>query len=381
MGYSVFTQEHEDLRKKIREFVQTEIAPHVDRWEKQEYFDDWVFPRMGELGFLALRYPKEYGGGGWDYLAGMILSEELACCGAGGLALATGVQTDMAIPPILEFGTESQKEKYFIPAIKGQKVACLGITEPNAGSDVSSIQTRAVRDGDHWVINGSKTFITNGTRGGFITLVAKTNPELGYNGVSLFIVESGTPGYRVTRKLKKVGMICSDTAELVFEDCRVPAENLLGKEGRGFHQIMWELQGERMIGCAVILAPAVRAFEKAREYARTRMQMGKPLVNYQAISHRLAEVAIELEAARQMVYATAKKFGAGDYPVKEISMCKLVSAKVASKVADLAVQIYGGYGILMDCEAQRFWRDSRLYHIGGGTDEVMKDVIAKTMGL
>ncbi len=381
MKYSVFTEEHQAVRKTIRKFVETEIAPHVEEWERQEYFPDWIFRRMGELGFLSLRYPEKYGGAGGDYFMGIVLGEEMSRCGMGGLPMAVAVQTDMATPPIMQFGSEEQIQNYLVPALKGEKIACLGITEPNAGSDVASIETRAVRDGDHWVINGRKIFITNGVRADFITLVAKTSPELGYNGVSLFLVEKDTPGFTVTRKLKKVGMRSSDTAELLFEDCRVPAENLLGTENRGFHQIMWELQGERLIGAAGAVAGAQKTFEKAVDYARQRTQFGRPLVGFQVIAHKLAEMATELEGARQLVYSTARKFASGEYPVKEISICKLVGAQVGYRVADAALQIHGGYGYMMEYEVQRAWRDSRLNRIGGGTDEIMKEVIAKTLGL
>ncbi|HBV97216.1 MAG: acyl-CoA dehydrogenase [Peptococcaceae bacterium BICA1-7] len=381
MKYSAFTEDHHAARRAIRKFVDAEIAPHVEEWERQEYFPDWVFPRMGDLGFLSLRYPEEYGGAGGDYFMGLVLGEEMARCGAGGLPMAVAVQTDMATPPIMQFGTEEQKKKYLIPALRGRKVASLGITEPNAGSDVASIETRAVRDGDHWVINGRKIFITNGLRADFITLVAKTDPGLGYNGVSLFLVDRGTPGFTVTRKLKKLGMRSSDTAELLFEDCRVPGENLLGVENRGFHQIMWELQGERLIGAAGAVAAAQKTFEEALLYARARMQFGKPLVRFQVIAHRLAGMATELEAARALVYSTARKFAAGEYPVKEISMAKLVGGQVSHRISDAALQIYGGYGYMMEYGVQRAWRDSRLNRIGGGTDEIMKEVIAKTLGI
>lgn len=381
MPYSIFTEEHQQVRQAIRKFVEKEIVPHVEEWEKQGYFADWVFPRLGELGFLGLRYPEKYGGAGGDYFMGIVLAEELARSGCGALAMAVAVQTDMATPPIMQFGTEEQIKKYLIPAIKGQKVACLGITEPNAGSDVAGIETRAVRDGDHWVINGRKIFITNGVRADFIVLVAKTDPALGYNGVSLFLVDKGTPGFHVTRKLEKVGMRSSDTAELLFEDCRVPAENLLGQENRGFHQIMWELQGERLMGMACAVAGAQRTWEKALEYARQRSQFGRPLVKFQVIAHRLAEMATAIEAARQLVYSTARLYAAGQYPVREIAMAKLICARMSFQVADAALQIHGGYGYMMEYEVQRAWRDSRLNRIGGGTDEIMLEIIAKSLGL
>lgn len=381
MKYSIFNEEHEAVRRTIRKFIEQEIVPYVEEWEKDGYFADWVFPRMGELGLLSLRYPEKFGGAGGDYFMGLVLAEETARCGIGGLPMAVAVQTDMATPPIMQFGSEAQIQKYLVPALKGEKVASLGITEPNAGSDVAAIQTRAVRDGEDWVINGRKTFITNGVRADFITLVAKTNPDLGYNGVSLFLVDKGTPGFNVTRKLDKVGMRSSDTAELLFEDCRVPAESLLGLENRGFHQIMWELQGERLIGAAAAVAGAQKTFEKALDYARGRSQFGRPLVKFQVIAHKLAEMATEIEAARQLVYSTARKYAAAEYPVKEISMAKLVGGQVSYRVADMALQIHGGYGYMMEYEVQRAWRDSRLNRIGGGTDEIMKEVIAKTLGL
>lgn len=381
MNYLVFTEEHQQVRQTIRKFVEKEIVPHVEEWERQGYFADWVFPRLGELGFLGLRYPEKYGGSGGDYFMGIVLAEELARSGCGSLSMAVAVQTDMATPPIMQFGSEEQIKKYLIPAIKGQKVACLGITEPNAGSDVAAIETRAVRDGDHWVINGRKIFITNGVRADFIVLVAKTDPALGYNGVSLFLVDKGTPGFHVTRKLEKVGMRSSDTAELLFEDCRVPAENLLGQENRGFHQIMWELQGERLMGMACAVAGAQRTWEKALEYARQRSQFGRPLVKFQVIAHRLAEMATEIEAARQLVYSTARKYAAGQYPVQEIAMAKLICARTSYRVADAALQIHGGYGYMMEYEVQRAWRDSRLNRIGGGTDEIMLEIISKSLGL
>lgn len=381
MSYAIFSEEHEAVRKTIRRFVEKELVDHIQEWEDAEYFADWVFPRMGELGLLGLHYPEAYGGQGGDYFMGMILAEELSRSGAGGLPMAVAVQTDMATPPILKFGTEEQKQKYLVPALKGQKVACLGITEPNAGSDVAAIETRAIRDGDQWVINGRKIFITNGVRADFITLVAKTDPAKGYNGVSLFLVDKDTPGFQVGRKLKKVGMCCSDTAELLFEDCRVPAENLLGQEGKGFHQIMWELQGERLIAAAAAVASAQLAFEKSMEYARQREQFGKAIIKFQVNAHKFAELASEIEAARQLVYYTAGKFAKGEYPVKEISMSKLLASRVSCHAADEALQIHGGYGYMMEYPVQRIWRDVRLNRIGGGTDEVMKEIIAKSLGI
>ncbi len=376
-----FTGEHETVRKTLRRFVEKELAPHAEEWEKEEYFPDWVFRRMGELGFLGLRYPEEYGGQGGDLFMSIVFFEELARSGIGGLPLAMLVQTEMVPPPILQFGTEEQKQKYLAPTLKGEKIACLGITEPNAGSDVAAIQTRAVRAGTHWVINGRKIFITNGVRADFILLVAKTDPSKGHQGISLFFVDKRTPGFTVSRKLKKVGMACSDTAELLFEDCRVPAENLLGEENKGFYQIMWELQGERLFGAVGAVAGAQYAYERALAYARQRVQFGRPICEFQVIAHKLVDMATEIEAVRQLIYATTWKVAQGEYPVKEISMCKLAGAQMACRVADLALQIHGGYGYMMEYPVQRTWRDARLNRIGGGTDEIMKEIIARSLGI
>ncbi len=378
---SYFTAQHEELRKSVRRFVETELAPHAQEWEDAAYFADWVFPRMGELGFLGLHYPTDYGGQGGDYFASVVLSEEMARCRCGGLGMAVAVQTDMATPPILKFGTEEQKQRYLVPAIKGEKVACLGITEPNAGSDVQNVQTWAKPDGDDWIINGSKIFITNGIRADFITLVARTDRGRGFEGVTLFLVDADTPGFIRSRKLEKVGMLASDTAELAFEDMRVPGDAVLGEVGQGFYNIMWELQGERMIGAAGAIAGAQLTFEATLEYAKQREAFGKPIGQQQVIKHMLVDMATKIEVAREYNYSIAKRFGEGEYPVKEISMCKLVSGQVAHEVADTAMQIWGGSGYMADNPVQRAWRDTRLIRIGAGTDEIMKEVIGKAYGL
>jgi citronellyl-CoA dehydrogenase len=378
---SYFTAEHEELRQSIRKFVETELAPHAGEWEADAYFADWVFPRMGELGYLGLHYPVEYGGQGGDYFASVVLSEEMARSRCGGLGMAVAVQTDMATPPILKFGTKEQKQNYLVPAIKGEKVACLGITEPNAGSDVQNVQTWAKPDGDDWIINGSKIFITNGIRADFITLVARTDRGRGFEGVTLFLVDCNTPGFIRSRKLEKVGMLSSDTAELAFEDMRVPKAAVLGEVGQGFYSIMWELQGERMIGAAGAIAGAQLTFDATLEYAKQREAFGKPIGHHQVIKHMLVDMATKIELAREYNYSIAKRFGEGEYPVKEISMAKLVSGQVAHEIADTAMQIWGGAGYMADNPVQRAWRDTRLIRIGAGTDEIMKEVIGKSFGL
>lgn len=376
MRHPMFTEEHELFRGSVRKFVEKELAPHADEWEAAEEFPNTVFTRMGELGFLGVRYPEKYGGQNCDFLFSIVLAEELGRSGMGSIGMAVAVQSEMATPPIHKFGSEEQKMKYLLPANQGKMIACLGITEPNAGSDVAAIQTTARRDGDQWVINGRKIFITNGVRADFITLVARTGEKKGYKGFSLFLVDKGTPGFTVTRKLTKVGMRSSDTAELLFEDCRVPASAMLGEEGKGFYHIMWELQGERIMGAANAVSRAQMAHELAVKYAQERVQFGKPLAHFQVTRHRLADMATEIEAARHLIYYCAWMFQNGEYPVKEISMAKLFAAQAAARVADAALQIHGGYGYMMEYPIQRLWRDIRLGRIGGGTDEIMKEIIA-----
>src|SRR3954466_9649287 len=286
----IFTEEHEALRASIHAFVERELAPHAEEWEETA-FPDSVFHRLGELGFLGLSMPEQYGGQGGDYPCNLVLAEELSFAGSGGMAMGVAVHTDMATPPILQFGTEEQKQRYLVPAIKGEKISCLGITEPDAGSDVKGIRTRAVRDGDEWVINGSKTYITNGHRADFIVLVTKTDPDAGHDGFTLFVVDMDLPGVIREKKLVKMGMHASDTALLAFQDVRVPASAVLGEIGKGFYQIMWELQGERMIGAAGAVAGARGFFEQPLQSANERGAFGRPIAKFQVPRHKFAEMA------------------------------------------------------------------------------------------
>src|SRR3954469_4620834 len=278
----IFTEEHEALRESIHAFVERELAPHAEEWEDTT-FPDSVFRRMGELGFLGLSMPEAYGGQGGDYFCNLVLAEELSHSGSGGLAMGVAVHTDMATPPILAFGTEEQKQQYLVPCIKGEKISCLGITEPDAGSDVSGIRTRAVREGDEWVIDGSKTYITNGHRADFIVLVTKTDAEAGYDGLTLFLVDMDLAGVVREKRLEKLGMHASDTALLAFSDVRVPADAVLGQVGKGFYQIMWELQGERLIGAAGCVAAAQRVFDQTLQYAQDRKAFGRSIGKFQVI--------------------------------------------------------------------------------------------------
>ena len=378
----IFTDEHEQLRESIRKFAQKELAPHAEEWEETT-FPDSVFPRMGELGFLGLDKPEEYGGQGGDYYTSLVLAEEIVHAQSGGLAMGIAVHTDMAMPPILAFGTEEQKQEWVVPAIQGKKILCLGITEPDAGSDVAGIKTRAVRDesSGEWVINGSKTYITNGHRADVIVLVTKTDPDAGYDGFTLFLVPMDAPGVIREKKLEKLGMHASDTALLAFQDVRVPDNAVLGQVGKGFYHIMWELQGERLIGAAGCVAGAQRCFEQTLQYAKDRTAFGKQIGKFQVIRHKFAEMATKIETARQMVYTTAWRFQNGEYPVREISMAKLYASRIAVEVADECIQVHGGAGYMREYGVERVWRDMRLNRIGAGTDEIMLDVIGRSYGL
>jgi alkylation response protein AidB-like acyl-CoA dehydrogenase len=376
----IFTDEHEALRESIRAFVTKELTPHAMEWEETT-FPNSVFTRMGELGFLGLDKPERYGGQGGDYYTSLVLAEEMTGAQSGGLAMGVAVHTDMAMPPILAFGSEEQKREWVVPAIAGKKILCIGITEPDAGSDVAGIKTRAVRDGSDYLINGSKTYITNGHRADVIVLVTKTDADAGYDGFTLFLVPMDAPGVIREKKLEKLGMHASDTALLAFQDVRVPESAVLGQVGKGFYHIMWELQGERLIGAAGCVAGAQRTFNRTLEYANERKAFGRSIGHFQVIRHKFAEMATKIESARQMVYVTAWRFQNGEYPVREISMAKLHAARVAVEVADECIQIHGGAGYMREYGVERAWRDARLNRIGAGTDEIMLDVIGRSYGL
>jgi alkylation response protein AidB-like acyl-CoA dehydrogenase len=384
--HMIFTDEHDDLRESMKAWVQKELAPNADEWE-ETLWPDSALRRMGELGFIGLCFPEEYGGEGGDYYYSLVRAECLSYAGSGGLGMGLAVHTDMVLPPIEMLGTEEQKQRYLVPGIKGEKIGALGITEPGAGSDVAGIRTTAIRDGDEYVINGSKIFITNGARADFIVLVTKTDPGARHDGITLFIVDlkdddgNPVPGFSVSRTLEKMGMHASDTAELAFEDVRVPAENLLGQEGKGFYHISWELQGERLVGAVGSVAGAERCFEQTLEYAKEREAFGRPIGKFQAIRHKFAEMAMKIEAAKQLTYSTAWRFNNGEYPVREITMAKLYASRIACEVADECIQIHGGYGYMKEYGVERAYRDMRLNRIGAGADEVMLDVIGRSYGI
>lgn len=380
---SPFTAEHDLLRRSLREWVEAEIAPHVASWEEEGDFPDSVFQRAGELGFLGLGFPESAGGQGGDYWAQVVFLEELGRVN-GAIAMVLSVQTDMATPPILEFGTEAQIDRWLKPALRGELIGAIGITEPDTGSDVASIRTHAMRDGDEWVLNGSKMYITNGARADFITMVVRTgeleegNP---WGGISMFIVDTSLPGFTVSKKLEKSGLRMSDTALLFMDDMRLPADALLGVEGEGFKQIMWELQGERL-GVSIFGVAGARALlAEAVGYARERRAFGRAIGEFQAVSHRLADTATEIEAVQALVYECCDLWERGVYATEEVAMVKLAVGQLNNRVADVALQTMGGAGLVEGTLVSREWLGTRIGRIGGGSDEVQRQILARIMGI
>ena len=391
----VFDDQHDMFRQAVRTFVQKEVEPHVEDWEQAGQIPKSIWPRMGALGFLGVEYDERYGGGGADFVSTMVLCEEMARSGCASLAMAVGVHTDMASPHLFWTGSEALKQKYLPDICSGRLLTAIAVTEPGGGSDVAAIRTRAVRDGDQFVLNGSKMFITNGVLADLYFVAARIeDPDAGsgkgsragagdrrHRGISMFLVERDTPGFSVSRKLDKMGMRASDTAELSFQDMRVPAESLLGQEGKGFYQVMRIFQRERLVAGLHAVAACDRALADTVAYVRQRQAFGGPLSDKQVIRHKLADLATLIEAGRWLTYATCLKFRDGGDPVKEISMVKLFTAEMAQRVAYDCVQLHGGYGYMREYPIERFFRDIRLMTIGGGTSEIMKDIIAKQMEL
>jgi len=378
----LFTEEHGMLRKSVRAFVEKEVAPRVDEWEEAGRIPKSFWRRLGELGFLGLEFPVEYGGAGGDFLSSVVLGEEMARCRSGGVAFSVLVHTDMSSPWLTRFGNDSQKRKYLPGITSGEIVCALGITEPGTGSDMANLATRAVRKGDHYLLTGSKIFITNGVYGDLYFVAARTatgTAERRYDGISMFLVERRLPGFEVSRKLDKMGMRASDTAELAFHECPVSAENLLGVEGRGFQQLAAGLQRERIMAAVLALSGAAQALEDTTAFLRERQAFGELLSRKQALRHKVADMATEIEAARHLVYHAASCYNAGDDRITEVSMAKLFATEVANRVAYQAVQLYGGYGYMSEFPVERFFRDVRLWTIASGTSEIMKEIIAKRL--
>ncbi len=370
------SEEYRMIQRMVREFAEKEIAPRAEEIDETDRFPEDLFRRMGELGILGLPFPEEYGGSGADYIALVLALEEIARV-SGTMAIILDAHTSLCCEPIYLFGTEEQKRKYLVPLARGEKIGAFGLTEPQAGSDAGATRTRAVRDGDSWIINGQKCFITNGSVADVVVITAKTAPELGTRGISAFIVEKGTPGFRPGRDEKKMGLKGSVTSELFFEDCRIPAENLLGKENEGFKQFLTTLDAGRVAIAAMAVGLAQGAFERSVAYAKQRVQFGQPIANFQAIQWMIAEMATEIDAARLMVHRAAWLRSKGARFTKEASMAKLFATEVSERVCRKAIQIHGGYGYIREYAVERMYRDQRLCAIGEGTNEIQHIVIAR----
>ncbi|NUP13856.1 MAG: acyl-CoA dehydrogenase [Polyangiaceae bacterium] len=388
--FQPFTEEHEQFRKTVRAFAEKELAPNTDEWEETGCFPGWVFKRAGELGILGAHFPEEHGGGGQDYWFSVAKAEELPRSRSAGVGMGLLVQSDMATPVISDLGSPEQIEEFLKPALAGDKIAALGVSEPAAGSDVAGIKTVARKDGGDYVINGSKTFITNGTRADFVTLLAKTNPDAGAHGCSFFLVPTKTKGFQVAKALKKIGNKASDTAELFFEDMRIPARYRLGEENMGFMYLMQNFQTERLIAAVSAISGGFHMIEEAMAYGRERTAFGKPIIKREVWQHKFVDLLTRLESAKAYVYLTVDRYNEERYikkqplsmeTVKHISMCKILIGDLASDVADNCLQFHGGWGYIEDFRIARAWRDQRLLRIGGGTTETMKYYIAKLLGM
>jgi acyl-CoA dehydrogenase len=387
----IFDEHHDMFRQAVRAFVQKEVEPHVEEWEEAGQIPKSIWPRMGALGFLGVEYDEKYGGAGADVLTTAVLCEEMARARCASLAMAVGVHTDMASPHLYWTGSEALKERYLPAICRGEALTAIAVTEPGGGSDVAAIRTRAVRDGGHYVLNGSKMFITNGVMADLYFVAARiqegplTPPSLRggegggkrHRGISMFLVERGTPGFTVSRKLDKMGNRASDTAELVFQDMRVPAGNLLGQEGGGFYEVMRVFQRERLVAGLHAVAGCERALEDTIAYVQQRQVFDGPLSGKQVVRHRIADLATLIEAGRWLTYAACLKFRDREDAVKEISMVKLFTAEMAQKVAYECVQLHGGYGYMREYPLERYLRDARVHQILEGTNEIMRVIVSR----
>lgn len=377
----LFTEQHDMFRQMVRDFVEREINPHVEEWERAGSFPAHeLFSKMGQLGLLGLEYEEAYGGQHADHGYSVVLGEETGRIDCGAIPMAVGVQTNMATPSLHRFGAEELKARFLVPAIRGEAVAAIAVTEPDAGSDVAAIRTRAIRDGDDWVINGTKIYVTNGVQADWLCLLARTSGEGGYRGMSQIVVPTSTPGVRVSRKLEKLGMWSSDTAELSFDDARVPVANTIGEIGRGFQQQMRQFEVERMIACYQSVGSMTKAIERTAAYLAERKVFGTRLIDREYIRYRLAELAVEVDAFRHYTYAAAEAMIGGHDTRWLTSACKLKSGRLLRQVSDTCIQFHGGIGYMAETWTSRYYRDSRLQSIGGGADEVMLQVLARLKG-
>ncbi|HID9838426.1 TPA: acyl-CoA dehydrogenase family protein [Pseudomonas aeruginosa] len=375
-----FDESHQLIRDSVRRFFEREVLPYIDEWEEAEEFPRELYLKAGAAGILGIGYPEAYGGScEGDLFAKVAASEELMRCGSGGLVAGLG-SLDIGLPPVVKWARPEVRERVVPAVLRGEKIMALAVTEPSGGSDVANLKTRAVRDGDHYRVSGSKTFITSGVRADYYTVAVRTGGE-GFAGISLLLVEKGTAGFSVGRKLKKMGWWASDTAELFFDDCRVPAENLIGVENAGFACIMANFQSERLALAVMANMTAQLALEESLRWACEREAFGKPIGKFQVLRHRLAEMATQLEVSREFTYRQAAKMAAGKSVIKEISMAKNFATDVADRLTYDAVQVLGGMGYMRESLVERLYRDNRILSIGGGSREIMNEIIGKQMGL
>jgi citronellyl-CoA dehydrogenase len=377
----LFTAEHEAFRNAVRGVLNREMVPYIEEWERASTFPAHeLFRKLGSAGLLGLEYDPSYGGQGADHWYTVILGEELGRTHCAGVTMAICVQTDMATPSLHRYGSHELKQRYLAPALSGELVTAIAVTEPDAGSDVARIRTRAVRDGDEWVINGSKIYITNGTQADWLCLLARTSDDGGYRGMSQIIFPTTTTGFSVSRKLNKLGNRSSDTAELSFVDARVPVANTVGEVGRGFQQQMAQFQNERMIGAYTAVGSISEALRKTRDYLGDRMAFGQPLLSKQYVQFRLAELSVELDLLRHYNYACAEAYVRGEDTSRFATIAKLKAGRLLREVADTCLQFHGGVGYMDETWVSGYFRDSRLVSIGGGADEVMLQILARTDG-
>src|SRR5690625_2978783 len=370
-----FTEEHELFRKSLREFLQKEVVPHIEKWEKTGTIERFIWKKFGEMGYFGIYQPEAYGGLDLDLFYTVIFLEELQRVNSGGFAAAMWAHAYLAMTHLKKEGNHQQKETYLAPSITGEKIGCLCITEPFGGSDVAGMRTTAIKKGDSYVLNGSKTFITNGIYSDYLIVAAKTAPELGNKGISIFVVDRDTPGITST-KLDKLGWRASDTAEIAFDNVTIPAENLMGEENRGFPYIMQHFALERLIMGVNAHARSEFALEYTIQYMKERTAFGKNLSQFQVLRHRVAQLAAEVEMCKTFNYVTARRLDAGEYVVKEATMSKLLSTKVADEVMTECLQFLGGYGYMEEYPLARLFRDSRIGPIGGGTSVLLREIIS-----
>ena len=376
MTQMYFTEEHEIFRESFKEFLQKEVVPYIEKWEKTGDIERFIWTKFGEMGYFGLSYPEEYGGLDLDIFYMVIFLEELQKINSGGFAAAMWAHVYLAMTHLNKEGDERIKQEYLVPSIAGEKIGCLCITEPFGGSDVAGMRTTAIKDGNDYILNGSKTFITNGVYSDYLVVAAKTDPNSKHAGMSIFVIDRDMPGVSAT-KLDKLGWKASDTGEIAFDNVRVPAANLMGEEGKGFPYIMQHFALERLIMGINAHARAEYAVDYAIQYMSERHAFGKSLNQFQALRHKIAEMASQVEMCKEFNYSIAKRLDEGGYVVKEASMSKLLSTKMADEVIYDALQLLGGYGYMEEYPLARLFRDSRLGPIGGGTSEILKEIIAK----